>query len=197
MSEVTDHLLHQYFHGYGKQHVAAERRLREIGPGTALALQSAEVDEADPVVPLMKSVLLALQSEQGAELDAAMAHMDRQAERYEGTQVPHPRPDVLASDLDYEHGVRAAPYLAVRLMKEPDWPAWKKAAVLEYLAMEKQESVLPALVRFAAENSNPGHQRMIAHALSVFSANATAKAKRDEERHRTRITGQRGTRPEA
>jgi hypothetical protein len=196
VSEATDHLLHQYFHGSGKQHVAAERRLRAMGPDTALALQSANVDEADPVVPLMKSVLSTLQSEQGAELDAAMAHIDRQAERYEGTQVPHPRPDVVASDLDYEHGVRAAPYLAVRLMKEPEWPAWKKAAVLQYLAMEKQESVLPALVRFAAENNNPGHERMIAHALSAFSTGATAKAKREEERHRSQVAGRRVTRAE-
>jgi hypothetical protein len=193
MSEATDHLLHRYFHGYGKQHVAAERRLREMGPDTELAspVGEVDVDEADPVIPLMKSVLSTLQSEQGEELDAAMSHMDRQAERYEGTQVPHPRPDVLASDLDYEHGARAVPYLAVRLMKEPDWPDWKVAAVLQYLAMEKEEKALPALVRFAAENKNPGHQRMIAKTLEAFDASALAKARREEERYRSRVESRR------
>ena len=191
MSERTDHLLHQYFHGYGKQHVAAERRLREAGPSEGPALRAAEIDETDPVVPLMKSVLSTLQSEQGDELDAAMSHMDRQAERYEGTQALHPRPDVLASDLDYEHGARAVPYLAVRLMKEPEWPDWKVAAVLQYLAMEKEEKALPALVRFAAENKNPGHQRMIAKTLEAFDASALAKARREEERYRLRVESRR------
>jgi hypothetical protein len=189
MSEATDHLLHQYFHGYGKQHVAAERRLREMGPGEELASQmsNAGVDEADPVVPLMKSVLSTLQSERGGELDAAMSHMDQQAESYEGTQTQYPRPDVLASDLNYEHGARAVPYLAVRLMKEPDWPAWKVAAVLQYLAMEKDEKALPALARFTAENKNPGYQRMIAKALEAFDARALEKAKREEERYQSKI----------
>jgi hypothetical protein len=76
----------------------------------------------------------------------------RRSGAYERTQIPYPRPDVLASDLDYEHGARVVPYLAVRLMKEPEWPDWKVAAVLQYLAMEKDEKALPALVRFAAEN---------------------------------------------
>lgn len=191
MSERTDHLLQQYFHGYGKQHVAAERRLREAGPSEESALRTAEIDEADPVVPLMKSVLATLQSEQGSELDAAMTHMDRQAERYEGTQALHPRPDVLASDLDYEHGPRAVPYLAVRMMKEPEWPDWKVAAVLEYLAMEKEEKALPALVRFAAENKNPGHQRMIAKTLETFDASALTKARREEEHYKSRIETRR------
>lgn len=193
MSEATDHLLHQYFHGYGKQHVAAEQRLREMGPDPepASRISSAAIDEADPVVPLMRSVLSTLQSGQGEELDAAMSHMDQQAEHYEGTQVPYPRPDVLASDLDYEHGARAVPYLAVRLMKEPDWPDWKVAAVLQYLAMEKEEKALPALARFAAENKNPGHQRMIAKTLEAFDAGAMEKARRDEERYRSKLQGRR------
>ena len=195
MSEATDHdhLLHRYFHSYGKQHVAAEQRLRQMGPGAEFASQANQVgvDEVDPVIPLMRSVLSTLQSEQGVELDAAMSHMDQQAERYEGTQVPHPRPDVLASDLDYEHGARAVPYLAVRLMKEPEWPDWKVAAVLQYLAMEKEEKALPALVRFAAENKNPGHQRMIAKTLEAFDANAMAKARREEERYRSRVKSSR------
>jgi hypothetical protein len=193
MSEAANHLLHQYFNGFGRLHVAAEQRLREIGPGTELIsqLEKVGIDETDPVVPLMKSVLSTLQSEQGAELDAAMLHIDQQAERYEGTQIPYPRPDVLASDLDYEHGARAVPYLAVRLMKEPEWPDWKVAAVLQYLAMEKDEKALPALVRFAAENKNPGYQRMIAKTLEAFDASATAKARREEERYKSRIKSSR------
>ena len=193
MNEATDHLLQRYFRSYGKQHVEAERQLREMGLGEELASQMSEagVDDADPVVPLMKSVLSTLKSQQGEELDAAMSHMDQQAEHYEGTQAQYPRPDVLASDLDYEHGARAVPYLAVRLMKEPDWPNWKIAAVLQYLAMEKDEKALPALARFAAENKNPGHQRMIAKALEAFDARALEKAKREEERYQSKIASSR------
>jgi hypothetical protein len=193
MSEATDHLLHQYFHGYGMQYLTAERQLRKVGTGEDLAsrMSNAGIDEADPVVPLMKSVLSALQSEQGHEFDAALSYMDRQAERYRETQLLSPRPDILASDLDYSHGARAVPYLAVRLMKEPDWPDWKVAAVLQYLAMEKDQKALPALARFAAENRNPGYQRMIEGTLEAFDQDAMEQARRNEKLYKSKMQSRR------
>jgi hypothetical protein len=139
----------------GPAYVKAERRLRALGPPAAAWLRSRAEGPGDPVDALAAGVIAELAAGEGGEYDDALEFIDRTGRRLQGTILDGPRPDVLAADLTHLWGGRLTRFLAARLAREPEWPAWKTETVLLYLAEHRDEAALPALFRFASTTADP------------------------------------------
>jgi hypothetical protein len=56
--------------------------------------------------------------------------------------------------LNERFGSRVADFLALRLVKEPNWPRWRVTGILLYLKEQKLPSTVSALLRYITETES-------------------------------------------
>jgi hypothetical protein len=77
------------------------------------------------------------------------------------------------------YAARLAPYLAVRLLKEP-WPPWKVLASLLYLKRHQVPGVAPALARYSLTAALPQARDLALEALQTTVGDQAARSLIDE-----------------
>jgi hypothetical protein len=148
----------------GEDYLEAERELRD-GGSEAQAILNAKRLNPDPVVSLLARVLLNWAGKNGPDYNAALEYLDKLPGLIARTPAPKPSPSGAAEHLDYNFKGRVADMLALRLIKEPDWPRWRVAAVLLYLEDHPDKATVGSLVRYAVEIDNEEYREFAIDAL--------------------------------
>jgi hypothetical protein len=171
----------------GQQYLALEGELRRGGPDAMAALRRWLADP-DPVTRLMATVLLAWMEGRAPDCQGALEYLDAIERRLAKTPVGNPPPVGVAAELADRFGPRAAECLALRLVKETDWPHWRVMGVLFYLRDQRVPATTSGLVRFAATTPNEAWQKAAVEAIEAIQ-DPDLSGKLDLERRRLALTG--------
>jgi len=142
----------------GADYLRRELDVRQAAPVDAA--ESARVREAiahgDPTARLLARVVLDWGGAKRADFDAALAYLDQVPGKLRRTAMGKPSPSGTESYLSLHFGDGVAELLALRLIKEDAWPAWKARAVVLYLTPPRHRlpSTTSALIRFAIETAD-------------------------------------------
>jgi hypothetical protein len=148
----------------GQEYLALEERIRAGGQESLVALRR-HLADPDPVNQLMASSLLAWMEGRAPECQASLEFLDAFARKLAKTPVGNPPPVAVAAELADRFGPRAAECLAVRLVKETDWPQWRVMGIIFYLRDQRVPATTSALIRFAATTTNPTWQKAAVEAI--------------------------------
>jgi len=188
MSERINRRIEELFEiclrSQGELYLKAERALVSAGTDAFLFLQEQAATAADPFARVLASVLAVWVKSGGEVFERALAYIDLVEKNAARSILRTPRADSLAAALDKLFNAAVVEFLSVRLVKQPDWPQWKVAAILQYLAIEKDALTLAPLVRFASEKENRRYGQMVELTLKPFPAEDVGKAWQAEARYR-------------
>ena len=134
----------------GETYLGAEEQLRQ-GGASAISVLSQNRSHKDPIAQLIAETLMAWIQGNAPEYQAALDYLDYIPKRVASTPIKVPRPIGVANDLNERFDHRAADFLALRLVKEEEWPRWCVIGVLFYLKEQKLSSTTSALLRFVIE----------------------------------------------
>lgn len=144
----------------GAEYVAAERDLA----GAFRSGASAPVMR-DPVAQLVVTAARNWNGELGADYAGALEYLDNIERWVKGTAVGTPPPEAVATYLERHYANRVAGLMALRLLKQPEWPRWKITGVLLYLRKEGSGEGLPALLRFVHATPSAEYRKMALEAI--------------------------------
>jgi hypothetical protein len=99
---------------------------------------------------LVSRTLLAWIGGKGKQFRAALDYLEYLPKRLERTPIGNPSPTGVAGYLDLHFKAEVVDVLALRLLKEPDWPFWKQYGVLLYLREHPNASLTEPLIRFVS-----------------------------------------------
>ena len=146
----------------------------------------------DPVGRQMAQAALVSDADTRGALDKATAYLDAAAARFARTPAGTPPIHGIAANLSATFGPRLASALALRLVQQREMPHWRVMSTLAYLDRQRDPSVVPSLVRFAAQATVPVQQASAVRVLSGFSGSAVAASVRAE---RDRLAANGGSLP--
>ena len=172
----------------GVQYLALESKLRdEIAPDPQKAAQSlANLVKAEPIAQLMATVLLGWVGQDKGDSIEALDYLDKIGPKLKRSAVGHPRPAGVAGRLADSYSDRVANLLALRLVKQEDWPHWRVEGVLQYLQECKKATTTSALLRFAMEAKDEEWRRdAIETVKSIGDPDLAAKLTFEKARQRT------------
>jgi hypothetical protein len=161
-------------------YLAAESLLCRPDPAALETLRRHRETAADPVARSLAALLAGWAESGEAVYLRALAYLDAAEERYRDTPLGAPRQDICAADLTAYFGDRLALFLAVRLLKQPAWPAWKVMTALTYLYDHRKPESLPPLIRYAAEAPVAASRAAGLTTLAVFDPAVLARHMLDE-----------------
>lgn len=177
-----DTLFQKAIESHGKAYLDAEYLLRQGGSAAINTLYQNR-NHPDPIARLMVESLLPWMQGKAPEYQAAFDYLDYIPKRLAETPAMTPPPIGIANALSEYFGYRVANFLALRLVKQNDWPRWRVVGILFYLKEQKLPSTTSALIRFAAET---GSDEAMGYAIEAIKAIADTdlKAKLRVERKR-------------
>jgi len=148
----------------GEGYLEAERELRDGGSEAEATVRANRLNP-DPIVGLLARVLLNWAGQKGPDYDAALEYLDTLPAKIARTPAPKPSPSGAAGYLDFHFQGRVADMLTLRLVKEPDWPSWRVAAVLLYLEDHPDKATAGSIVRYAVETDDDEYREFAIDAL--------------------------------
>ena len=181
-ARYMDALFQKAIESYGKDYLDAEYQLRQGGSAAMNTLRQNR-NHPDPIARLMVECLFLWMQGKAPEFQAALDYLDDAPKRVEGTRLLAPPPISIAYVLNKRFGSRVADFLALRLVKEKDWPRWRIAGILLYLEEQKLPSTTSALIRFASETENNEARGYAIEAIKAI-ADPDLKTKLGVERKR-------------
>lgn len=143
----TNQLFQQAVNDYDRAYLDAEAELRAGGESTAIILQQIAADKNQP--PLARFIAASIAAwidGKGNNYEIAMNSLGGLVAHAERTPKGLPSPDVAAGRLARFDDI--SDFVALRLLKETDWPQWKVMAAVMYLGFWATDTVLPALDQF-------------------------------------------------
>jgi hypothetical protein len=141
----------------GAEYLQVEQDARQRAAGNDVqkaALRRATAD-TDPVKALMAHVVLAWVSGSEPDYGGALEYLVGIPRRMARTPAGVPDGLGVESYLTLHYVGRVAPLLALRLVKESDWPHWQVTGVLFYLEAHPDPTTTGAVIRFAIETTDP------------------------------------------
>jgi hypothetical protein len=136
----------------GAEYLEAERQLRRwVAEGRADAEQVIKRGAAgsrDPITKLLADVLLAARGPAAQDYDNLEKVFVTLPDRTNRTPIGSPPPEAFESVVTRTFGDRVTKFLALRLVKDPDEPAWLAAGSLLYLQEHKDPAATAAILRF-------------------------------------------------
>lgn len=161
---------------HGTAYLQAEGLLVAQGNDALGFLQTQQETNPDPFVRLLASVMARWIQGDGSLFQQALTYIDAYELEDEKMQLVSPRSDSIAKGLLHRYEKKVAAFLAVRLVKEPEWPHWKVAAVALYLSFVNDPELEPAIAQFEAENQKPQHAHLISLAREVHDPASIERA---------------------
>lgn len=154
MADATPtELLQKTLNTYGQDYLDAEKALRAGGETTATALKQFSANSKQPpLTRFIAATIAAWIDGKGANYDTAMQVLAVTAEHAAHTPRGTPSPDTAAAKLELFDDI--SDFVALRMLKETDWPEWKVLAAIVYLGYWGTASVLPAIDQFRADLKN-------------------------------------------
>ena len=161
----------------GSDYVQAERQLRRLvtaGDAQTLAAIKQGALLPDPLAPLLAEVLLAAAGPSAKDYDDLEQLLVNLPATMARTALGKPMPDVFRRMVTEGYGNRATKFLALRLVKQPEWPDWLVSGVLLYLREHKDPATTAAIIRFAAVTPAPHRREWAREALAAIGDPALA-----------------------
>jgi hypothetical protein len=150
----------------GPEYLALESDLRRtLRPGS-VELESVRKDTRDPIAHLLAMVLVDWAGPKAADFNAALEYLDRIPRK--GSIIQNPPPVGVEGYLTREFANRVANLLALRLVKQPDWPGWKAVSVVLYLKTHKMPSTTAALIRYAITTTHEEGRKLAIEAIQAI-----------------------------
>ena len=156
---TTTELFNQALTTYRQDSLNAEKALRAGGAQTASDLKNIAADQKQtPLARFIATTIAAWIDDGGALFEAAMDALNTAAQRAAKTPVGVPEPDLAASELELFDNIYN--FVALRLLKETDWPQWKMLTAIIHMGHWAMASVLPALDQFSADLKSGKHTNL-------------------------------------
>ena len=170
----------------------AEYQIRRRGMDAMNAL-SQHTKDPDPIAALTAGVLLGWIQGEAPRFQAALDYLEYIPRRFAATPVGFPPPIGVANALKQRFGNGVADFLALRLVKENDWPRWRVVGILFYLKEQKLASTTSALLRFSMETDSEEARGYAIEAIQAIAdpelaAKIQLERQRLESRHQTLVT---------
>ncbi|MCR4376467.1 MAG: hypothetical protein NUV50_00020 [Rhodospirillales bacterium] len=138
---------------YGQNYLDAEQALRSGGEATATVLKQIVMDPKQaPLAQFIAATITAWIEGKGDNYQIAINGLSGLQVRAEQTILSAPSADVAAGRLARFDDI--SDFIALRMLKETDWPEWKVLAAIVYLGYWGTGSVLPAIDQFRADLKN-------------------------------------------
>jgi hypothetical protein len=156
----------------GPEYVELERQLRRLvaaGTSEALAAIAAGRRHPDPIAPLLAEVVGAARGESGQDYDNLEKLMVNFPARVARTPLGEPEPDMFRQAVTRAYGGRATKFLALRLVKQPEWPDWLVLGVLLYLQEHPDPATTAAVLRFAIVTPSLDQRRAAVATLGAIA----------------------------
>lgn len=171
----------------GEAYLKAEQELRDGGEEAGPTLRANRLNP-DPVAGLLARVLLNWAGPTEPDYDAALQYLDTLPAYVAETPIGTPSPSGVAAYLEKHFEGRVTDLLALRLVKEPDWPHWRVVGVLLYLKARPEPKDTGAIVRYAAGTENDEYRQFAIDALKPLRG-PDLDALLDAERQRIESIG--------
>ena len=107
----------------GEIYLNSEKQLRQGGT-SAISVLTQNRNHEDPIAQLIAETLIVWIQGNAPEYQAALDYLDYIPKRVAQTPIRVPRPIGVSNDLNERFGNRVADFLALRLVKEEEWPRW-------------------------------------------------------------------------
>jgi hypothetical protein len=172
----------------GVQYLALENKLRdEIVPDPQKAAQElAHLANNEPIAQLMATVLLGWVGKDKSDFFEALDYLEKIGPKMSRSAIGYPPPLGVADRLAALFRDRVAELLALRLVKQEDWPHWRIEGVLQYLQECKKATTTSALLRFAMEaKDDEWRSDAIAAVKAIGDPDLAAKLTYEKARQRT------------
>jgi len=151
----------------GHAYLEAEAQLQQ-SPGAATELRTRQ-QSTNHFERAFATVILDWIEGRSQDNEAALAYFPAIAEEKKMTPAVLPRPAIVARDLSFRFKERVASFLAIRLVKETDWPQWRVSGVVLYLTDQKQPATTAALIRFASDERREAWHQMAITAIKAIN----------------------------
>jgi hypothetical protein len=150
----------------GKPYLDAEAQLVSAG-AAATGTLNANLGNPDVVARLVSRTLLAWIGGKGTQFRAALDYLESLPRHLARTPIGNPSPVGVVSYLDLHFGAELVDLLALRLLKEPDWPDWKRNSALLYLRNHPSASLTEPLIRFVSLTTKAQAADLAVEAISA------------------------------
>ena len=145
-----DELFQEASYSSGRLYLESETKLRKSGDAALPTLRS-NLQNSDPLARLIAKCLRDLLEGRAPDYEPALNYLDSLPQRLARTPITSPPPTGVAAYLTQHFGARVVEFLALRLVKETDWPHWRVMGVIFYLKDQGSPSTTAALLRFATD----------------------------------------------
>jgi hypothetical protein len=141
----------------------------------------------------MVGCLMSWISNKAPEYQPALDYLDEAPKRAARTPAMEPSPRGVANVLNERFGSRVADFLALRLVKETNWPRWRVLGILLYLKEQRLPSTTSALLRFSMETDSEEARGYAIEAIQAIAdpeleAKVQIERQRVEEKHQALVT---------
>lgn len=137
----------------GEEYQQNETQFRQ-GGAAAVAELNTRLNDSDTFTRLYAKTLLNWIQGHSPNNDAAIQYFETLPAALERTPIPSPSPLGAASYLSMHYQSTVIDLMSIHLIKRPDFPYWRTAAILFYLEEQKRPEVIDLLLRFVSETSN-------------------------------------------
>lgn len=134
----------------GQEYLNKETLLRQ-GGNQAISALKARLHDKDTFTTFYANTIINWMEGRSPNNDAALLHLDRLPAKLAKTPIITPSPSGTAAYLNLHFQSSVTDILAVHLIKLPDLPYWRTAAVLLYLEEQKSQKVTDVLLRFISK----------------------------------------------
>ena len=148
----------------------------------------------DPVARQMAGTAAGATAGSRTALEKATAYLNAAARRFARSPAGHPPISGVVANLTATFGPQLAGPLALRLTQQSEMPHWQAMSTLAYLDQHRDGSVVPSLVRFAAQTNVAPQQELAVRILGSIGGPTVASSVRSE---RDRLAARGGTLPPA
>ena len=154
----------------GAEYVGLEldlSRATPLDPADAAWLKEQQASR-DPAASLLATVALNRAGPLRDDYKQAFEYLERLPAKMAKTVIGSPSGVGVEGYLTLHFEGRLAELLALRLIKEPEWPHWEVVAAILYLQTHKVSATTGALIRFAIEAPSDQQRKLAIDAIHAI-----------------------------
>ena len=150
---TMENLIDRLLTASNDEYLDQEMKLRQGGAEAVLQLK-ARLNDNDVFIRTYARTMINWIEGRSPNNDAALTYLDQLPEKIAKTPRKTPSPIGTASYLSLHFQASVADILAVHLIKRPNLPYWRTAAILYYLEAQKTHEINGILLRFISDTPN-------------------------------------------
>lgn len=171
----------------GEEYIEKEAQLRQ-GGATSISALKEKLNDNDSFTRIYANTMIEWIEGRSPNNNTAINHLDNLPEKISRTPRLSPSPMGTADYLSLHFQESVTKILAIHLIKLPDLPYWRTAAILLYLEQQKPQEITDILLRFITETSDDDFRDTALSTIDVIN-DPHLKSKILEEQARLKSLG--------